>query len=613
MPKFWKVFLAFLLVLIASQALVFQAKAQPIRIAPVATRPASSAPTVVKAAVLADTTAVVVGQEFRAGVFLSIEPGWHVYYKDPGQLGKPTLVSWTLPAGFRPAALNWPRPTRFQDGGYTSYGYEGSAFLWTTVTVPSAINPGEQVAIVADVQFLVCKDVCMPGSTTAQLTLPVVASSGQATTANQDKFRSSNGVIDRVHVQSNRGVLALLWALLSAFAGGMLLNLMPCVLPVLGLKVRSLIAGGACTRGDAIRRGLAYTMGTLASFQALALIVIVAKLAGHAIGWGFQFQQPLFLVAMAVLMTVFALSLFGLFFVQISAGSQGLDKLAQSKGIRGAFFEGILATLLSTPCTAPFLGSALGFAFSQPWWVVVLVFAAVSFGLSAPYLLLSANPKLLNRLPKPGAWMERFKELMGFAMLGSVVWLLSVLGTVGGAEMVTRTLLVLLTSSLSTWLVVHFAEGSRIRKAVTWIAALALALGSAYLLLAPVIAHPKNEEQVATVEAFTPQALERHLAAGQVVLVDFTADWCLTCKVNERATLGSQSVKDSMRQTNAVVLRADWTDGNEEITELIHKFGRSGVPLYVIFSPKHPDQPLVLPEVLTPRVVVDGLKAAAQP
>jgi len=613
MNRYWRIFVTLLLGLAVSHAPLPRAYAQPLRFAPAPKAQATSAQSTVKVEVLPDTTAVVVGQNFRVGVLLEMEPGWHVYYKDPGQLGKPTSVSWRLPERFQSGELNWPPPTQFQADGFTSYGYEGSVFLWTTVTVPNTVKPGDQVAIRADLQFLACKDVCMPGSATAESTLPVVASASQATAANSDRFSVSKGVLERVHSQSEKSFAAFLWALISAFIGGMLLNLMPCVLPVLGLKVRSIIIGGSTTRGEAIRRGLAYTTGTLATFQALALVVIIAKLAGHAIGWGFQFQQPLFLIGLAVLMTVFSLSLFGLFFVQVSAGSEQLDKLAQAGGSRGAFFEGILATLLSTPCTAPFLGTALGFAFSQPWWAIVLIFLLVSLGLSAPYLLLSAYPQLLSRLPKPGAWMERFKELMGFAMLGSVVWVLSVLGTLSGAGMVVRTLVVLLVSSLGAWLIAHFANGSRKRKVITWTAALILALGSAYLTLAPAIAHPQHQQPASTQESFTPRELERHLAAGQVVLVDFTADWCLTCKVNERAVLGSQSVKDSLKQTNAVVLRADWTDGDDQITELIHKFGRSGVPLYVIFSPNRPDQPLVLPEVLTPQMVVDGLHAAAQP
>lgn len=639
------------------------------RAAPVLSDPTAH----VKVEMIADTTAVAPEHKFRLGIILSVEPGWHIYYKELGrtETGLPTSVHLNLPQGYLAQPLVWPAPTTFEQDGLKARGYEGRVFIWTTIEAPpaKAVSIGTPLNLAATVDFLACKESCVPGSVQASMRLPTVSNGNQMQPANINRFPTSPSP-PVTPGQTTSGAPGFWWALVLAFVGGALLNLMPCVLPVLFIKVRSLMLQSGNKRSVSFRHGLAYTSGTLMTFLALAVVVIIAQQAGYTIGWGFQFQQPIFVVVLALLMTVFALSLFGLYFVQISSGDK-LNELSQSKGYRGAFFQGVLATLLSTPCTAPFLGAALGFAFMQPWWVIISVFLTAGFGLSFPFLMLAAFPELLRWLPKPGAWMEWLKELMGFGMLGTVVWLLSILEGGGGTMLVLGTLAVivvgsvttvftmrlalqqsrsrqlsswllgigatlivgwwlllpplqnplpadtltvsrwlsiLLCSSLGLWIIARFGQGSTTRRVLVGAISIALSLGSAWLFLER--SAPAAQMQV---EPFSDQALKSHLAAGEIVLVDFTADWCLTCKVNEKMVLNSRSVQEYMKQHRVVVLRADWTNGDQSITKELQRFGRSGVPLYLLFSPNRPEQPIVLPEVITPQILLDGIQAAATP
>jgi thiol:disulfide interchange protein DsbD len=374
-----------------------------------------------------------------------------------------------------------------------------------------------------------------------------------------------------------------------------------------------------------LQLGLTFTAGIISSFMTLAAVVIAVQKAGQNVGWGFQFQYPGFVVAMSVLVTLLALSLFGLFYVSVPAGQGTVDKLASKEGFGGTFFKGVLATILATPCTAPFLGTALGFAFSQPWWVTASIFLSIALGMSFPYLLLTANPKWMRFIPKPGVWMETFKESLGFILLATVLWLLFILGKQLGVDALIWTTAFLLSVAFAAWFISRLTDlnSSRQRKYVVWAIAMMVVLGSYSVCLTKVFGiQPETEKlqpaQASVVpsagtivwEPFSVQKLDQELNANKTVFIDFTADWCLTCKVNEETVINTAPVISQMKALNVVTIKADWTKQNPEITKILQKFGRSGVPLYVIFPAGKPTEPIVLPEVITQEIVLDKLKEA---
>ena len=593
-------------------------------------------PEPVVAKLTADTTAVVPGQSFRLGVELKLQPGWHVYYKVPGDIGRGTTVELLAPQDLTAAESRWVKPYRFEDSGMVTYGYVDGTVVVIPVTVPASYKPGEKLQIKVLVTWLACNNSCIPGEAELTLELPVVAVAAVNVTRPDMDAASFNGALDTAVLppdhQSDSGTpsgnilnkdfvapseltfTTFISALFAAFIGGILLNLMPCVLPVLSLKVFGFVKQAGDDRSRIWKMGLAYSAGTISTFLLLALIIIGVQMAGVSIGWGFQFQHPLFVIAMISLITVMSLSLFGVFYVQVGGGS-AVDRLAQKEGYVGAFGKGVSATILSTPCTAPFLGSALGFAFSQPWFVVIAIFITIGAGLSAPYMLLCWKPGWMKFLPKPGDWMERFKEAMGFLMLGSAAWLLFVLSRQTGAAAVSATVTFLLILSACAWMIGRFADlnATRSRRLAVWFVSLVLTGLSFWYIVMPTLdardqATHRTASQVNGVqwEPFSPEALQKHLDDGKIVMIDFTADWCLTCKLNEQVITG-QTVTDRMKANNAVVLVVDWTNRDAEVLKLIRRFGRSGVPLCVVFGPKDPGNPIVLPELLTPQMVLDAL------
>lgn len=594
-------------------------------------------PEPVAAKLTADTTAVVPGQSFRLGVELKLQPGWHVYYKVPGDIGRGTTVELQAPQGLTSTDSRWAKPYRFEDSGLVTYGYVDGTVIVIPVTVPASYKPGDKLQVKVLVTWLACNNSCIPGEAELTLELPVVAVAGLNVSrpdmdaanfsgaldttvlppghAGTGSTTPSGNVLDKDFVAPTALTIAtFISAMFAAFIGGILLNLMPCVLPVLSLKIFGFVKQAGDDRSRIWKMGLAYTAGTMSTFLLLALVIIGVQMAGVSIGWGFQFQHPLFVIAMISLITVMSLSLFGVFYVQVGGGST-VDRLAQKEGYIGAFGKGVSATILSTPCTAPFLGSALGFAFSQPWFVVIAIFLTIGAGLSAPYMLLCWKPGWMKFLPKPGDWMERFKEAMGFLMLGSAAWLLFVLSRQTGAAAVSATVSFLLILSACAWMVGRFADlnATRSRRVVIWFVSLVLTGISFWYIVMPALevrdqATHRTATQVNGVqwEPFSPEALQKHLDDGKIVVLDFTADWCLTCKLNEQVITG-QTVTDRMKANNAVVLVVDWTNRDPEILKLIRRFGRSGVPLCVVFGAKDPGNPIVLPELLTPQTVLDAL------
>ncbi|MCS6989083.1 MAG: protein-disulfide reductase DsbD family protein [Chloroherpetonaceae bacterium] len=452
--------------------------------------------------------------------------------------------------------------------------------------------------------------------------LAMMGEKGYEVVATVRQAERSGGLLDQTFKTEGGEKLSLWWALLFAFIGGLILNVMPCVLPVISLKAMSLVdqAGEGASRS--VLNGLMFAFGALLSFWALALVVVLLQRAGAQVGWGFQFQSPAFVVAMSVVMFVFGLNLLGAFEISAPSLSGEVSKTLLRRDALGALMNGVLATTLATPCTAPFLGSALGFAFSQPAPLIFAVFTTIGLGLAAPYLVFAVKPQWLKFIPKPGEWTIRFKQAMSFLLFATVVWLLSVMGSQLGAEGVVATVALLLGVGVSAWLVGSFIdlESSAPRKATVWSVAILVALLSYYVaferyldwrnLDAKAYARAKSSGGIEWQE-FSLELVERNVRSGKPVFIDFTAEWCFTCKVTEQTVLETDEVREAIERLGVVPVKADWTNRNDEIAALLKKFGRSGVPLYVVFPAGKLDEPIVLPEVITKEMLLKALEKAA--
>jgi thiol:disulfide interchange protein len=415
-----------------------------------------------------------------------------------------------------------------------------------------------------------------------------------------------------------------LWKmLLYAFIGGLILNLMPCVLPVIALKILGFVSEAKSEPRHIRTMGLVYAVGVLVSFLALAAIVIGVKAAGHQAGWGMQFGNPVFLVCLTVLVTLVALNLFGVF--EVTLGGRALDaagNLASKHGAAGAFFNGVLATVLATPCTAPFLSIALGFAFAQSAAFIVLIFLAVGVGLAAPYVVLSWNPAWLKFLPKPGAWMEKFKIAMGFPMLATTAWLFNLAAGSYGKNVLWLGLF-LVVIAFAAWIFGEFFQRGRKRRGLALVVTLVLLIGGyAYALenqlrwRVPVAETTmagslKESPDGIDWQPWSPEAVARARSEGHPVLVDFTADWCLTCQVNKKTSIEIPSVRAKLKEINAVAFNGDYTRTPDNITAELSHYARAGVPLVLIYPKDAAAPPIVLPEVLTPGTVLGALDNAA--
>jgi thiol:disulfide interchange protein DsbD len=418
--------------------------------------------------------------------------------------------------------------------------------------------------------------------------------------------------------------------LLYAFIGGLILNIMPCVLPVIALKILGFVSEAKSSPRRVRALGGIYAVGVLFSFLILAAIVISVKAAGHQAGWGMQFGSPIFVVCLTTLVTLVALNLFGVF--EVTLGGKTLDaagNLASKHGASGAFFNGVLATTLATPCTAPFLAPALGFAFSQSAATIIFIFLTVGLGLASPYVLLSWNPAWLKFLPKPGAWMEKFKIAMGFPMLATVVWLFNVASDDYGPRVFWLGVF-LVSLAFATWIFGEFVQRGRKRKGIALAIILILLAGSyAYALENKLHWRDMINETDATSLAvssggidwqrWSPEAVAQARAAGKPVLVDFTASWCVTCNAIVKPALEYDSVSAKLKEINAVAFLADYTRTPPLITAEIAKYGGAGVPLVLVY-PKNPDaaavvlpqpSPLQLPSGYR-QIVLDALDRAAR-
>ena len=388
----------------------------------------------------------------------------------------------------------------------------------------------------------------------------------------------------------------------------MVLNAMPCVFPILSLKLLSLAKQAHGHRSEQLGHGLAYTAGVLASFAALGAALLALRGGGHAIGWGFQLQTPVFVAVIAYLLFAMGLSLSGV--VSFGAGFAGAGgRLASRSGLAGTFFTGVLATIVATPCTAPFMGAALGFALIAPAALAIGIFLALGFGLAAPYLLATVTPGWQRVLPRPGAWMDLIKQLLAFPIYGTVAWLIWVLMQEVGPGGSLAALFGLVLVGFAAWIYGRTRLAAPLGRSLG-IGFAAAGAVAAILLAASVspagerTANAAPQDRLAY-EPFTAARLAALEAAGKPVFVNLTASWCVTCLINERVALDSDAVRQAFTAHGIVALKGDWTSQNPEITALLQQFGRSGVPLYLLYDGK--DEPVILPQILTAATVLDAL------
>lgn len=629
---------------------------------------------------VATTQAIGPGQQqLRLGLHVRLDPEWKIYWRSPGTAGLPPVLTWSDSANLAGSVLRWPAPKRFELFGLQSFGYADEVVLPIDARLA---EPGAPALLRADVEYLVCRDICIPGTARVALDLgagppapsaaahlierfagrvPVSAAAARVTLAAEtgngalvvtaqaerpfaapdlfiettalsdlpaprialaDAGREARFVFQDATLPSGTTLTATLVdgplalegtlvaapaartlgaVLLIALLGGLILNLMPCVLPVLALKVTGL-AGLAGARPAAARLSLLATAGgVVLSMLALGAALAAVRAAGGAIGWGVQFQQPLFLAFMAALTGLFAFNLWGLFTIGAPRWAGGLAEAAPRRGLAGDLATGALATLLATPCSAPFVGTAAAWALTRGSGEILAVFAALGAGLALPWLALAVAPGLAALLPRPGAWMVRLRAVMGVLLAGTCVWLLTVLAKQIGQEATLAVAGALAAAGGVLWL----ARGRRV--AVP--AAAALALGAVAL---PAFTSPPPAavaSEATAVLAFSAGEAERRARSGETLLVDITADWCVTCQVNKAMVLERGAVAERIASGAVAMMRGDWTRPDPAIAAYLAQHGRVGIPFNAVYGPAAPHG-ITLPELLTESAVLDAFARA---
>ncbi|AKS40420.1 protein-disulfide reductase DsbD family protein [Wenzhouxiangella marina] len=643
------------------------------------------------------------GTALEVGLRLLPDPGWHTYWKNPGDSGQPTEIAWTLPEGVIASGIRWPFPEAMPIAHLINYGYDGEHLLPVTLEIPDELPLDRPLRIEAFAEWLVCEEICIPGEATLELTLPVSTAEPEADPGFAELFAwadrrqpeladwparySSEGgqlslqidvgerddssrwaffsavanVVDHAQpatisagegqllvsqalspfargvpdplefvlvdttaerawqLRAEAGALIstgdsaaaptppLSWpfALVLALLGGLLLNLMPCVFPVLSIKALSLVEHAD---GDSRGHGLAYTAGVILSFSILAGVLLALRAGGEAVGWGFQLQSPWIVGALIYVLFALGLSLSGL--VQFGTSLMGAGQgLAERSGRSGSFFTGVLAVIVASPCTAPAMGSALGAAVFMPWPMALSVFIALGLGLALPMLLLSFLPALGRWLPRPGPWMETFKQAMAFPLYLAVVWLLWVLARQTDANGLAAILLGLVALAFTLWLLGKRDRGPTLSviRHLAIVAGLVVSLAS----LGAAVRFQSAPAEAADRwwEAYSAERLsELRADPERAVFVNMTADWCVTCLVNEQVALSTEAVREAFAANGVVYMKGDWTRRDAAITDYLAEYGRNGVPLYVVY-PRDGGEPRILPQVLTPGLVIEALES----
>lgn len=660
----------------------------------------------VEARLVSEVTGIpAAGGTISLALHQRMQPQWHTYWRNPGESGEPTTLSWTLPPGFVASDIKWPHPERIPFGELANYGFSEQILLRSEVTVPAGLRPGDFVTVKVDATWLVCKDICVPEQATLDLTLPVVATdpapnpewrqafaasrarepspsapfearfslSGEAVTlyfvptvdrmergAGAQFFPYTKGLIkaSALQVSAPRGagfaiavppgwrlrdvqrrgeidkidgvlVLAdgksyeaslqrgsvpastlvaasqmpLVQAILFAILGGLILNLMPCVFPILSMKALALVKSGHTGRPWV--DGIAYLLGVMTTFAGLAGALLWLRSTGEDVGWGFQLQSPLSVAALAYILAVIGFNLSGLFDFGTSLQGAG-EGLSRQGGLIGTFFTGVLAVVVAAPCTAPFMGAAMSYAFTQPAAITIAIFLALGFGLALPWVVFSFSPALIRLLPKPGAWMERFKQFLAFPMYGATVWLVWVLSQQVSPEGLFRVMIGIVCLALAAW---AFGMAQTRRSAVSAIL-FVVGFASAVALVTVPLERKKSEREPAAVgglaQPYTAARLAELRAQGKPVFVNLTAAWCVSCLYNEKVALASPKVLAAFKAANTTYLVGDWTNQNPEISSLLRQHARDGVPLY-LYYPAGGGEPEILPQILTESLMLETL------
>ncbi len=689
---------------------------------------------------VAQAQSVQPGGAVWVGVSFRPDPGWHVYWKNPGDSGLAPTIEWRLPEGWSVGEVRWPYPERIDQPPLTTYGYTDAVLLMVEMRAAEQAAAGSTTTIGATARWLACEVECVPGNAELTLELPVRSEPPQpgarwapVFAAMRDRWpittdewtvsaaaspsiirlqitsehlgaeslgavqffsedaqlirhaaaqrlaRIDGGVVLELErsaarvepVERLRGMLVaeggwrgygseralavdaevqlvtslesigavpvstpiagaearpvagwrIAVSLLFAFIGGMILNLMPCVLPIVSLKILGFVGQAGDDPGKLLKHGWVFALGVVTSFWLLAGALLALRAGGQHVGWGFQLQSPPFLVALASLFFLFGLNLFGVFEIGTSVAGRSGQWLSGSRG-SSAFLSGVLATVVATPCTAPFMGSALGVALAQPVPVALGIFTALGAGMATPYLVLCAFPHLVRLVPKPGPWMETLKHVLGFLLMATVVWLVWVLGLQAGHGASAQLLLGLLVVAVGAWIMGRWAtpvRGATVRGVARVLGVGLIASGVAIGIVgaqpAPVgaaraAASTTQPSGGIAWEPYDEARVDELRRAGTPLFIDFTAAWCLTCQVNERVVLNAREVVEAFKRHGVVAMKADWTSYDERITQALARFGRGSVPLYVLYGLQPEASPEILPELLTPSIVLEALERA---
>jgi thiol:disulfide interchange protein len=678
--------------------------------------------------------AIAPGGTQVVGLQITLEDKWHVYWVNAGDSGEPPKIEWTLPKGITAGPMQFPAPQRLPLANLMDFGYEYDVAFPVTISAAENVKPGP-VHLDAQISWLVCEKVCVPGKAHLGIDLtvkpgapqpaqePLVGELGKSikqlpvllppaakfsVVGNDKEFvltlidgkrepggreqdaefypfdhdptdviaNAAEQKVDvlpdgvKIHVKRSPDLVALpatlhglvrvsdavtyevsgaveqgsraqvqgigsraqgpgfskgdagttaCGAIGLAFLGGVILNLMPCVFPVLFLKGLALVQSSGHALKEQRRHGGVYTLGILVSFWAIVAVLLALRATGRQAGWGFQLQSPVFIAVLASFMFFFALSLAGQFDIGLSLTSVG-GGLAQKQGYAGSFFTGVLATVVATPCTAPLMGAAIGFALAEPPMTTFAVFTALALGLALPYLLLSWNPAWVRVLPRPGAWMEVLKQFTAVPLFGTAIWLAWVYGQLYSAdEGVSEVALLLgcfLVLAIAGWVLGKWPAKLPATVVAVVLIVLGLAIPLSQVKSAAVQAKSAVVSATSPVGAgadlvwvpYSQAAVGTAHAAGKPVFIDFTAAWCLSCKFNEGVVLKSADVENALRKGNVLTMKADWTKYDPEITKELESVGRSGVPTYLIYPAGAGSGADVLPELLTKDLVLAAIE-----
>ncbi|MFL6233986.1 MAG: protein-disulfide reductase DsbD family protein [Thermoanaerobaculia bacterium] len=578
------------------------------------------APQKAKFVLNADRTAYDPGAPARVAALVTIEHGWHVNSHKPSfEYQIPTVFDLEMPAGWPQETVRYPasKMKTFSFEPHPLAVYDGDVVVVASFQVPKGVKPGAY-PLQGSLRYQACNDQqCLP-PVTAQAKLELrIGPGGQPQHGNLFTQGVAGGGEAETAVpkpsaaKPPAGSLAM--TLLLALLGGLILNAMPCVLPVLSLKIFGLVRSAGHGRAEVVRGTLATSAGILASFWALALAAIAAHSAGAAVGWGVQFQHPGFVAFLAVVVVLFCLNLWGMFEIPLPRALAEIGGTGPREGVAGHFVSGLFATLMATPCSAPFLGTAISFALAQKAPVIFAVFTALGLGMALPYLLVAAVPGIARFLPRPGAWMETVRGVMGFLLAAAAVWLFYVLSSQVAPEQLAAIQLGLLAVALFTWIQHRVAGG----KALRGVAGAGIVAAVAVTLFAAVGARGEARQSLTAAKPaglipwvdFDRARAESLARGGQLVFVDVTADWCFTCKVNERLVLDTPEVARAFDEHGVVPMRADWTNRDDRIGAFLAEHGRYGIPFYLLYRPGQ--EPYVFSELPSKDRLVAKVRQAA--